>query len=305
MKCLEDKIWSPDGNLLPIEFADAPLKDLAIVIVNRDRRDLTDFLCEQIRNLSNNGVVFDLYVVDIGSQPEGRSPFTTIEYEDMDFRGKCYAHNVGIRQAALSANYRYYFVMMNDLRFDNQPYAMTRMLHLMETNLDLGILSPTNIGEGKEYVGASPQKGQDFRKVPFCDYLALMIRSEILREVGFLNPEFRYCWGAILELSHKIYRSGRWCVAYCDTVHYEHLGGTTYGKIKNAVSRDEYVENAKKFAAQYFIRHYGSDWDKKFESLLPADVTNRGTYSRHRKYWEGSTSLRQSIMNKLRKVISG
>ncbi len=288
MTDIQTRIWAPNGKLLPLQFTDSPEKDVAFVIVNRDRQDLTDYLCEQILNFSNeNSLSYDLYVVDIGSAPEGRSRFTTIEYKDEDFRGKCYAHNVGVRQAALTANYRYYWVMMNDLKFDGQPYAMTQMVEIMDRHPEIGLLSPTNIGVGgKDYPGASPEKGQVFRKVPVCDYLAHFIRGEVLREVGFLNPEFRYCWGAIHELSHKIYRTGKWSLAYCDAVQYEHLGGTTYGKTKNVVSRDDYIERARKFAAHYFIEHYGRNWDKEFTDILPADVTQRGTYTRHRKYWE-------------------
>lgn len=305
MSDLRKKIWTPDGLLRPIEFTDSPEKDVAVVIVNRNRRDLTDNLCQQILNFTNEThLVFDLFVVDIDSDSEGRSPYTTIEYEDKNFRGKCYAHNVGVRQAALAANYRYYWVMMNDLKFDGQPDAMTKMVGLMDAHSDLGILSPTNVGEGKQYAGASPEDGrQDFRKVPVCDYLALLIRREVLREIGFLNPEFIYCWGAIQELSHKIYSTGKWSVAYCDAVQYEHLGGTTYGKTKNVVSRDEYVENAKCFAAHYFVQHYGDDWDDKFTQILPKDVTRRDTYKRQRAYWEATkNSLQPDAVN--RSIIS-
>jgi len=288
---LKDRIWTPDGMLRPIEFVETPVKDVAIVIVNRNRRDLTDKLCQQIRNFSNEtDLTYDLYVVDIGSDREGRSPYTTIEYEDKDFRGKCYAHNVGIRQATLTANYRYYWAMMNDLRFDGQPDAMTRMVELMDEHHELGILSPTNLGEGKQYAGATPQMGQKFRKVALCDYLALLIRGEVVREVGFLNPDFLYCWGAIHELSYKLYLTKKWALAYCDIVHYEHLGGTTYGKTKNVVSRDEYILSAKRFAAKYFVKNYGNKWDEQFTATLPHDVTLRNAYSRHRAYWEAALS---------------
>lgn len=287
MHAINNHIWDSNGKLLPIEFTESPVRDIAIVIVNRDRKDLTDYLCEQILNFSNgNNLSYDLYVVDIGSAPEGRSRFTTIEYKDVDFRGKCYAHNVGVRQAALTANYRYYWVMMNDLRFDNQPDALSRMARIMDSNPEIGIMSPTNIGVGKEYPGSSPEKGQAFRKVSVCEYLSLMMRSEVLKQVGFLNPDFKYCWGAIHELSFKIYSTGKWCLAYCDEVQFEHLGGTTYGKIKSIVSRNEYMDNAMKFAMHYLITNYGYDWDTKFAAALPKDIRERGTYSMHRNSWQ-------------------
>lgn len=288
MKSLHQRIWAENGMLLPFSFIESPKKDVAFILLNRNRRDLTDYLCSQILAFSNDSnLLYDLYVVDIGSDPDERSQFTTIEYEDTDFRGKCYAHNVGVRQAALTANYRYYWVMMNDLKFDGQPDAMTKMITIMDNHPELGLLSPTNVGVGgKEYPGASPETGQEFRKVPVCDYLSHLIRGELLREIGFLNPDFRYCWGAIHELSHKIYQTGKWALAYCDTVQYEHLGGTTYGQTKNVMSRIEYEKNARKFAAHYFIEHYGRNWDKEFTEILPADVTQKGAYTRNRNGWE-------------------
>lgn len=288
MKSFYERIWAANGMLLPIDFVETPIKDLAFIIINRNRRDLTDYLCSQILSFSNgNNLSYDLFVVDIGSEPVERSPYTTIEYVDTNFRGKCYAHNVGVRQAALTANYRYYWVMMNDLKFDGQPDAMTKMVQIMDNHPELGLLSPTNVGVGgKEYPGASPEEGQEFRKVPVCDYLSHLIRGEVLREVGFLNPDFRFCWGAIHELSYKIYRTGKWALAYCDTVQYEHLGGTTYGQTKDVISRAEYEKNARRFAAHYFIEHYGRNWDKEFTDVLPADVTQRGAYARNRNGWE-------------------
>jgi len=305
---IKEKIWNEDGSLCPIEFASFPVKDVAIILVNRNRRDLTDFLAEQIFQFNNeDNLSLDLFVVDIGSEPEGKSPYTTIEYEDKDFRGKCYAHNVGLRQAALTANYKYYWVMMNDLRFDDQPDAMTRLIRIMELNQDLGILSPTNIGTGKDYPGAAVQSGQEYRKVPVCDYLSLLMRGELVRDVGFLNPEFKYCFGAIHELSYKVYSSRKWGIAYCDVVHYNHLGGTTYGKTKNVVSRDEYLANARRFAAYYFYNTYGPDWDEKFTSLLPDDVTQRNVYSIHRGNWQRSLSPEEKaqLERKLQPVSSG
>jgi len=44
MNGIKDKIWNSNGMLQPLQFVSSPVKDLAFVIVNRNRRDLTDFL---------------------------------------------------------------------------------------------------------------------------------------------------------------------------------------------------------------------------------------------------------------------
>ena len=65
----------------------------------------------------------------------------------------------------------------------------------------------------------------------------------------------------------------------------KHLGGTTYGKVKGTISRDEYLLNAKRFAATYMRSHYGPNWDEKFSKVLTDDVVFN-TYTKHKKRWE-------------------
>jgi GT2 family glycosyltransferase len=258
-------------------------RDVAVIIVNRNRPGLTDSLVDQIFNMKGKYSV-DIYVVEMGSDndkySEHRSIRCSIRYNDPDFKGKCYGHNVGLRIARSKYKYKYYWILMNDLVF-NDNKALRKMLRIMHHNPKIGILSPTEL-KGS-YAASIPQPHSKYHLVSTCDYLSLLIRSNIIEEVGFLNPAFKYSWGAIHELAYKTYKAG-YIIAYCDTVIMKHLGGTTYGKAKNTISRKEYITRAKKFAATYFVENYGEEWNKEFSKVLPAGTIDM--FATHRKFWE-------------------
>jgi GT2 family glycosyltransferase len=277
---LNTEIWNAKGDL--VEFSDiqfgAKRGDVAAVIVDRDRPDLTDELVEFIETHKGNLAV-DTYVIEMGSVK--RSKYESIYYDDSDYRGKCYGHNVGLRYAKFQGYYRYYLVLMNDVRF-LEPNGIENLVRIADKNPEIGILSPAE-PEGP-YPDCFPRVGSDFHTVSTPDYLALLIRNECVESVGFMNPSFKYCWGALHELSYKLYSKG-WKLAYCDRVNKRHLGGTTYGKTKNTISRDDYIVNAKRFAADYFRKTYGESWDDDFSKVLPIGISVN-TYRVHRRLWE-------------------
>lgn len=256
-------------------------KDLAIIIVNRNRPDLTDALVEQLQPLGSK-VSKDIFVIECGSDPDRRSRYESFSYEDPDFSGKCYGHNRGLDWVLENhGRYRHYWALMNDLVFTSEPDPIGTLVEILDSEPRMGIVSPTE--RDSHYLMSKPRPGRRWHKVPTTDYLALMIKDECLQECGFLNRDFKYCWGAIHELSYQLYRRG-WFIAYCDEIVMKHLGGTTYGKAAKTIKRNEYIYKARKWAAEYFVDTYGNDWDRVFAACLPPDVQN--TYDRHRRYWE-------------------
>jgi hypothetical protein len=270
-------------------------KDLAVIVVNRNRPDLTDRLVEQIHCFGPEKDK-DVIVVECGSDPDKRSRYATFWYDDPDFSGKCYGHNQGLVYLQKNGlRYRYYWFIMNDVLFESEPDPIDHLLLTLDSNPRMGLISPTE--RDSDYPGARPRAGSRWHKVATCDYLALMIKHECLREVGFLNPQFKYSWGAIHELSYKMY-SRDWFLAYSDDVTMRHLGGTTYGAAAGTVPRNEYIENAKCWAAKYFRDNYGSRWDEKFAAALQADV-EINTYSIHRRLWECAEPKTLSLWNRM------
>ena len=277
------EIWNNDGDLLPLDGIreGAEPRDAAAIIVNRDRPDLTDALARQVKRMGR-GLRTDTYVIEMGSKK--RSAHESFHYDDDDFRGKCYGHNVGLRLALQKAKYRYFWILMNDIQFPPGADALGTLIETADEYPKIGILSPAE-PEGT-YADCRRRDGSDYHVVSTCDYLGFLIRRECVKEAGFLNPHFRYCWGAIHELAHKINKKG-WVVAYCDKVTMKHLGGTTYGRVANTIPREEYQRRAKEFAARYFVDHYGENWDRVFTEHLPEKV-EINTFELHRAIYEGA-----------------
>lgn len=259
---------------------------IAVLVVSRNRPDLVRALAERLAR--NTTLDHDLFVVEAGTDPDKLTEHTTVCYDDADFRGKCYAHQVALDAAREKAGrdgvlYDYYWVLMNDVVFDEGVDAARILVETMEREPRLAILSPT-CRDGV-YPGSARRPGGGWRPVTTCDYLGFMMRGRAIEEVGFLNSAFRYCWGAIHELSLFLYRAG-WVVAYSDDVTYEHLGGSTYGaKGTNTISRAEYQRRAKRFAHAYFNANYGPNWARVFWDAAHGHGIEVDTYARHDALW--------------------
>lgn len=260
---------------------------IATIIATRGRADLVDELWQQMREWK-----IPTYIVDAGGPRDEQHNNTSLWYRDEPFRGKCYAHNEGIKLIQKRPEkYDYYWICHNDVRFESLRYSdrkglMTPPQVLMEQldrNPHIGILSPC---ENASYPDSAPRT-DDFHIVSTCDYLGFVIRADIAnRMYMFLNPAFVYCWGAIHELSYKMSLEKKY-IAYSDRVMMKHLGGSTYGKVKGAISREEYQSRAKQWAANYFRKTYGPRWDDKFsEHMHPSVRIN--TFREHRKLWESA-----------------
>ncbi|NIV33077.1 MAG: hypothetical protein GWN58_27610 [Anaerolineae bacterium] len=263
--CL-DHIWR-DGEFT--DLAAIPVgqrkADLAIVTINRDRADL---VARQIAEFCDRceGLTTDIYTIEMGSSY--RSEHETFWYEDPEYRGKPYGHNVGVRIARATGDYRYYYIAMNDVFCPDGQDVPRILVDVMDANPELGILSPTCETSG--YTSAKPRPGMDYHSVTSADYLIQMMRADAVRH-GFFNPDFKYCWNVELELSYQLFKAG-YKAGYCDKAQRIHYGTSTWGKVKGLPSKKVYKQRAKAFAVPYWIEKYGYDWDELFSEVLPADV---------------------------------
>ncbi|HVS12271.1 MAG TPA: methyltransferase domain-containing protein [Planctomycetota bacterium] len=254
---------------------------IAVLVASRNRPDLVEAMAAALE--ASTRIPYDLYVVECGSDRDKLSPHSTLWYPDPDFRGKCYGHNLALQAARLKGDYDYYWVLMNDVVFESGVDAARILVETLEKESRMAILSPTHAEGG--YPSAAPRPGGGWRAVATCDYLGFMMRASALEEVGFLDPAFRYCWGAIHELAHRLYLHG-WFVAYSDDVSYRHLGGSTYGaKGTNTISREEYQRRAKRFAYDYFRERYGDNWDEAFWRATAGHAIEVDTFREHKALW--------------------
>lgn len=270
---------------------------LAILIASRNRPDLVGALVER---LAQSAIEHDVYVVECGSEPNRLSRHTTLWYPDSPvddsssnggFRGKCFGHYLALQQARAAGPYDYYWVLMNDLVFEPGVDVAAVLIEQMEREERLAILSPT-CKDGL-YPGSGRSARSGWRAATTVDYLGFMMRGSAVEDVGFLNPDFRYCWGAIHELAYKCYRAG-WFVAYSDAVAYEHLGGSTYGAAgTNTISREEYQREARRFAYDYFAEEYGADWEKTFFAATEGHAIEIDTFAEHKRLWSEGFSAEE------------
>ncbi len=259
---------------------------VAVLIASRNRPDLVERAARYFGESVT--IPHDLYVVECGTDADKLSPHSTLWYADPQFRGKCYGHALALEAARKAGEYDYYFVMMNDAVFEPGVDVLRVLIDQLEHEPRMAILSPTNVEGG--YPGAARQRSHGWRAVTTCDYLAFLMRATALDEVGFLNPQFQYCWGAIHELSYKLYRAG-WFVAYSDAVSYEHLGGSTYGQPgTRTISREDYQQRAKRFAFDYFRRNFGDNWDATFWEATAGHDIAVNTFAEHKELWASAYS---------------
>jgi SAM-dependent methyltransferase len=261
------------------------VKRVAALVSSRNRPDLVE---RQVAELRRPGAhQLDVFVVECGTELSKVSPHATLWYPDAEFRGKCYGHGLLLEQARtqgrLHGAYDYYWVLMNDVFFEEQRDPLAVLVEQLEREPRLAILSPHNRDGG--YPGAEQRPGGDWRPVTTCDYLGFLLRAEALEEVGFLSPEYAYCWGAIHELSYQLYSAG-WIVGYSDRVGYRHLGGSTYGvRGTNTISREEYQRRAKRFAYDHLRARYGEEWPEVFWAATRGRAIEQDTYRLHREFW--------------------
>jgi len=254
---------------------------VATILTSRNRPDLVKKQFKWFRE--NIHINNDIYLVESGTLDSNLTDKTSIWYSDKDFRGKIFGHAIGLNYANMIHDYDYYLILMNDVFFNLNSDILKVLINQMELNPRMAILSPTC--EDGYYPGSKKENSDGFHKVTTCDYLCFLLRRSVLDEIGFLNTNFRYSWGAIHELSYKLYQQD-WFIAYSDLVSYYHLGASTYGqKNTQTISREDYIANAKNFASRYFEDTYGKDWDVKFWDATKGHDILINTYKFHKDIW--------------------
>jgi len=251
----------------------------------------------------------DAYLIECGSKPERSLPEADVNYYDPQFEtGKAWCHNLIYQYASLKHDYSYLFLMMNDLVFDETlGDPLKELLAQMDSDPQMGLLSPTNFGVGSIMPGAAPRffpqvSKQRWRKVAVVDYLGFLLRSSAVREAGFLNPLFRWCWGTEYELAYNFYSKG-YFLAYTDTVRWRHLGGTTQAvaNVSSGVGhRTQYQRRAALFAHVYLRRKYGFNWNDVFWAATKA---HRDNFSPNLNAYLQWTTSHRNMFDPLQEVI--
>ena len=257
---------------------------IGIVVMNRDRPDLTNQVVEQIQAMGR-GIETTLVVVEAGSDPDsGESKYATHRFEDSPYRGRYHAFNKGLEflHQDFPINFDYYWFVCNDVIFKEGQDALAELVQCMEGDSRMGLIGPSESNQ-EWYPGAASQGNSLWHKTATVHGLAQLFRGEVIRTIGYMNPCFHYSQGAGTELAYKLYSNG-WFLAVSDGVSLTHAEGSTYGSVV-PISRHEYQRRANLFATRYLRKHYGSDWDKLFSSVLPEGVDG-SAYTWQKEVWE-------------------
>lgn len=256
---------------------------VAIIVMNRDRPDITDKVVEQVKDMGE-GLETSLFVVEAGSRPENRSRYATHYFRDPNYKGRYYAFNQGLKFAHQEKPaYDYYWFVVNDIIFPEGQDTLKLLWEAMQEDPKMAAIGPGE-PEAKDYKGCHPKPGRRWHKVSTIHGLAMLVRGTAYREVGYCSPKFHYAQGASTELAYKLYKAG-WFLAYSDIAHlYHDQSGSTYGVVTK-ISRHEYNRRARDFASQYFRKHYGKNWDQLFTSVLPEDVEDN-TFPWQKEVWD-------------------
>lgn len=259
------------------------MDSVAIIVMNRDRPDLTDAVVEQVREMGE-GLDTELFVVEAGSRPDGRSKYMTHSFRDRNYRGRYFAFNKGLEFAhKTQPEWDYYWFVCNDIVFPDGQDTLRLLWEAMQSDPRMAGIGPGE-PEADDYEGCHPKPGRDWHKASTIHGLAMLMRGVAYREAGYCSPRFRYAQGASVEFAYNVYRKG-WFLAYSDRATVYHApGGSTYGKVVK-ISRHEYQRRARNFAARYMRRTYGENWDELFSSVLPQDV-EINTFPWHRRVWD-------------------
>ncbi|MCC5805098.1 MAG: hypothetical protein JJU00_02105 [Opitutales bacterium] len=254
---------------------------VAVIVINRDRPDLTDKVVDQVRNMGQ-GLETRLFVVECGSRPQGRSRHMTHWFRDRNYKGRYFGFNKGLEFARAEGEWDYFWFVVNDIYFPKGEDTLRVLYDQIATEPRMALIGPGE-PEADDYQGCHPKPGRKWHKAATVHGLAWLMRREAIDEVGYCNPKFHYSQGAGSELSYLLYKNG-WFMAYSDVATVFHdQSGSTYGKVTK-ISRHEYHRRARKFASRYLAKHYGENWDELFASVLPPDVEDN-TFPWQKEVW--------------------
>jgi hypothetical protein len=155
-------------------------KPIGTLILNRNLPDVTDRLAEHL--VRWNGDVTDVYVVESGSVPAGRSRYASFvaEWPEAVRDGLRFPRgfNFGLLELERRQRYPFYFLVCQDSVFPAEP-TLTSLLEVMERHPRIGILSPNNPDWGESKL-VPPNETRLFW---FVNHIAWLYRDELLERI--------------------------------------------------------------------------------------------------------------------------
>lgn len=281
-KKIQPDLFYENGQL--ISFPQIPkglnLIDVAVIIINYARPDLTDQIIQKLKN-SGNRLRLEFFVLNTGSNSYHNQDIYTVFCNREDFKGTYFGYNLGFLTARSKYNFRYLLMATNRIFFDESANIVERLVEAADKNPRMAILYPQKIDS--KFIKHRQNHEDDLSLVISGTSEAFLIRSDAVKDVGFFNPDFQFSLGADVEYSFKLYSKG-WQMACCNKVKV-----TCLKDLENDSLQKRDFLRAREFSARYFVEHYGKNWDQEFTQKLPKGLTSKN-YSNYRREWESVLS---------------
>jgi len=292
-KKIQSNLFYDNGQLISFSrFPKSPrLIDVAVIIINYARSDLTDLLIQKLKK-SENRLKLCFFVINTGANNYHHKDIYSVISSREDFKGTYFGYNLGILIARSKCNFKYSLMATNRITFDESANIVERLVVTADKNPRIAILYPQQI-ESK-FTKYKQNHRDDLSLVISGTSEAFLIRSNAIEDVGFLNPDFIYSLGADVEYSFKLYSKG-WQMAYYNKARVKHLKDFE----KNSFQERDFLK-AREFSARYFVEHYGKNWDQEFTEKLPEGFTSKN-YSNYRREWESVLSRSEKRSYTLKK----
>lgn len=169
----------------------------AAFILNHNLPDYTDMVYEALKPFERND--YELFVMDNGSSPEGKSKYTTYASDVNGYFGGGFDAAMGITLE--DDKYDSMLFVNNDLTIHPRRFVESLRRDMFWANGDIAydIIAPTfyNIEpKGQCHWKTMHSYGCSFvREVPYVDFQCPLITKRLLKEAKEIDSDLTYGWG--------------------------------------------------------------------------------------------------------------
>ncbi|MDQ0872137.1 GT2 family glycosyltransferase [Paenibacillus sp. V4I3] len=268
----------------PVHLSENSRPLVSIVLLAYNHLDYTKLAVESIYKYTSH-INFELITVNNGSSDGTREYFDSLPNKKKihldENVGPVNGFNIGMK----AAEGKYTASVCNDFIFTTR--WMDNLLTCIESDDKIGFVSPggsnisnhqmiqgnySNLEEmqqfAEQYNHSDPSKWEERVRLLPC---VLMVRTKLLKEIGYFDPEFYFGEFADDDLSFRIRRAGYKLIFAKDTFTYH------FGSITTEV--DHRKNNSLGVSRKIFFEKYGIDaWDDAsfdLNLISVVDITNK------------------------------
>ena len=238
-----------------------------VAILQYNTYELTDSLYETLKPYEED--IYDLVVIDNGSQTDKISKYTNYALEENGYYGGGLNAILGLFLE--SKQYDSVMVLNNDILCHGKDYVKILRQEMFDN--DFMIISPCvlepHTGEQSCWKPMRPWHTGTTRLVPWIDYQAPLLKREFVEKIFPFSPKLMYGWGQD-HLSGIICSENNWKIGVSDKVPIVHLISQTLKLNPNELSNVnslaesnmfEYFKEIDKFKEFLEIRNKSFNYD--------------------------------------------